>query len=284
MMDPFPPTTRFAPSPSGRLHLGHAHSALFAAREAETRGGRFLLRIEDIDLGRCKPEFEAGILEDLAWLGLTWDAPVLRQSERFALYHEVIHTFEEGGIAYPCFCTRKEIAEEIANAGNAPHGPDGPLYPGTCRNLSRAEAEDRIAAGEPHAIRLRMDLATRMAGPLTFTDLARGQIDAHPERFGDIVLGRKDVPTSYHVAVTVDDAAQFVSLVTRGEDLLAATDVHRLLQSLLGLPEPEYHHHGLITDADGKRLAKRDRAATIAALRDAGISAAEVRRRAGFPD
>ena len=283
MLDVFPPTTRFAPSPSGRLHLGHAHSALFAAQEASKRGGRFLVRIEDIDTGRCRPEFEDAIFEDLAWLGLSWNEPVLRQSERFALYHEVLHTFEEGGIAYPCFCTRKEIAAEIAQAGQAPHGPDGPLYPGICRKLSPTEAAERVAAGEPHAIRLKMDLATKMAGPLSFLDHGRGRITCHPERFGDIVLGRKDVPTSYHVAVTVDDAAQFVTLVTRGEDLLAATDVHRLLQSLLGLPEPEYHHHGLVTDDAGRRLAKRDAATTLSALREAGISAEEVRRRAGFP-
>lgn len=284
MQNLFPETTRFAPSPSGRLHLGHAHAALIAAREAEKRAGRFLLRIEDIDTGRCRQEFEAALYEDLAWLGLSWEHPVLRQSERFSLYREVIHTFEEGGIAYPCFCTRKEIIAEIERAGQAPHGPDGPLYPGTCRALSRTEAEDRIAAGKPYAIRLRMDLASRMVGPLTFQDLNRGQVECQPERFGDIVLGRKDVPTSYHVAATVDDAAQHVSLVTRGEDLLSATDVHRLLQSLLGLPEPTYLHHGLIRDEHGKRLAKRDDAKTLASLRAAGSSPAEVRALAGLPD
>lgn len=282
-MDPFPPTTRFAPSPSGQLHLGHAHAALVASREARKRNGRFLLRIEDIDKARCRPEFEAGIFEDLAWLGLVWEEPVIRQSQRFALYHQVIHTFEDAGIAYPCFCTRKDIATEIARSGQAPHGPDGPIYPGTCRALSRSEAEARIAAGEPHAIRLRMEKAVQMAGPLSFTDIKRGRITCRPERFGDIVLGRKDVPTSYHVAVTLDDASQFVSLVTRGEDLLEATDVQRLIQSLLGLPEPEYLHHDVLTDDSGKRLAKRDKAATIAALRAAGLAPEEVRARAGFP-
>ena len=284
MQDMLPKFTRFAPSPSGLLHLGHAHSALFAAREAARIGGTFLLRIEDIDLGRCRPEFDTAILEDLAWLGLTWPEPVLHQSERFPLYDKFLHVLEDGGLTYPCFCTRKDIQAEIADAPRAPHGPDGPLYPGTCRALNPIEARDRVAAGEPHAIRLDMAKAAHMTGPLTFTDLDRGRIDVHPETCGDIVLARKDVPTSYHLSVTVDDALQHVTLVTRGEDLLHATHIHRVLQELLGLPEPEYRHHGLLTDKDGKRYAKRDRALTLAALREAGKSPAEVRAMAGFAD
>lgn len=274
--------TRFAPSPSGLLHLGHAHSALFAAREAEETGGVFLIRIEDIDVGRCKPEFEAAILEDLEWLGLKSAEPVLRQSERFGLYDKFLHVLEEAGITYPCFCTRKEIQAEIDAAGSAPHGPDGPLYPGICKSLSHQEAEDRVAADEPHAIRLHMDRAAQMTGPLTFHDMDRGIIDVRPETCGDIVLARKDVPTSYHLSVTVDDGLQHISRVTRGEDLLHATHVHRVLQALLGLPEPEYRHHGLLTGEDGKRFAKRDKSQTIASMREAGISPEEVRALAGF--
>ncbi|MEQ8832574.1 MAG: tRNA glutamyl-Q(34) synthetase GluQRS [Alphaproteobacteria bacterium] len=278
------PATRFAPSPSGHLHLGHAHSALFAAREAAEIGGVFLLRIEDIDTGRCRPEFVDGILEDLAWLGLDWAQPVLRQSDRFPLYDKFLHVLEEGGLTYPCFCTRKEIQAEIDAAPRAPHGPDGPLYPGICKHLDPVEARDRVAAGEAHAIRIHMDRAARMSGPLSFVDTDRGRIAVHPESCGDVVLGRKDVPTSYHLAVTVDDALQHVSRVTRGEDLLHATHVHRVLQTLLGFPEPEYRHHGLLTDEQGRRFAKRDRSLTLQAMRQSGLSASEVRARAGFPD
>ena len=284
MESPFPPATRFAPSPSGRLHLGHAYSDLFSARQAAVMGGRFHLRIEDIDLGRCHPEFESGIFEDLTWLGLTWEQPVLRQSDRLPLYHDFLHTLEEGGLTYPCFCTRREIGAEIANAPRAPHGPDGALYPGTCKNLDPGLARDRIASGMPHAIRLHMDRAAHMAGPLTFTDLDRGEIVVRPETCGDIVLARKDVPTSYHLSVTVDDAHQHISCITRGEDLLHATHVHRVLQTLLGFPVPVYRHHGLLRDRYGRRLAKRDRSATLAALRESGTTPAEVRARVGFPD
>lgn len=276
------PATRFAPSPSGRLHLGHAYSALFAAEEARRIGGLFLLRIEDIDTARCKPEFEAGILEDLSWLGLRWAEPVLRQSDRLGLYRDFLHVLEEGGLTYPCFCTRKQIQAEIADATRAPHGPDGPLYPGTCKTLSAAEGAERIAAGEAHAIRLHMDKAGRMTGPLTFVDEDRGVVPVRPESCGDIVLARKDIATSYHIAVTVDDALQHVSLVTRGEDLLHATHIHRVLQTLWGFPEPRYRHHKLLSDAAGRRYAKRDRAATLAELRATGETAEAVRRRLGF--
>jgi glutamyl-Q tRNA(Asp) synthetase len=274
--------TRFAPSPTGRLHLGHAYSALHASRLAAESGGRFLLRIEDIDGARCKPEFETAILEDLAWLGLRWETPVWRQSERLAIYADALRQLAARDLLYPCFCTRKDIEREIADAGHAPHGPDGPVYPGTCRNLGTAERARRIEAGAPYAERLRMDRAMAAAGPLAFTDREAGRIAVDGAPFGDVVLARKDVPTSYHLAVVVDDAAQGVTLVSRGEDLLPATHVHRILQAALGLPEPAYAHHRLLTDAAGRRLAKRDRSLTIEALRRAGRSPHEVQRMAGM--
>jgi glutamyl-Q tRNA(Asp) synthetase len=274
--------TRFAPSPTGRLHLGHAYSALFAWRLAEEAGGRFLLRIEDIDAGRCRREFEAGILEDLTWLGLRWEEPVWRQSARMPVYAEALARLEAKDLLYPCFCTRQDIAREIADAGHAPHGPDGPLYPGTCRHLSSAERSARLAAGTPYALRLKMDGAMAAAGPLGFTDRGAGRIAVDGAPFGDVVLARKDVPTSYHLAVAVDDAAQGVTLVSRGLDLLPATHVHRILQALLGLPEPGYAHHRLLTDAAGRRFAKRDRSQTIEALRRAGHSPENVRRMVGI--
>jgi len=281
---PAPTVTRFAPSPSGRLHLGHAHAALFAARAAEESGGRFLLRIEDIDLGRCTPDFEAAISEDLAWLGLAWETPVWRQSEHLADYRAALDRLAAMGLLYPCFCTRREIAAEIAAAARAPHGPDGPLYPGTCRGLSEAERERRRDAGDPHALRLDVAAAVAASGPLTWHDRGRGTLAAEPALHGDVVLARKDIATSYHLAVTLDDAAQGVTLVTRGEDLFAATHVHRLLQALLGLPVPDWQHHGLIEDDSGTRLAKRHDAQSLANLRAAGKSPAEVRALAGFPD
>jgi glutamyl-Q tRNA(Asp) synthetase len=283
--------TRFAPSPSGRLHLGHAYSALVAWQAARDSGGRFLLRIEDIDPGRCRPEFDAGILEDLAWLGLTWEEPVMRQSARMDAYAAALSGLKQRSLLYPCFCTRKDIQREIDDAGHAPHpaGPEGPVYPGTCRRLGEDERAARIAAGERHAIRLRMDDAVAMAegsaaGPLTFHDQTARTVPVDATVFGDVVLARKDIPTSYHLAVVVDDAAQNVTLVTRGEDLLPATHVHRVLQSLLDLPEPDYAHHALLTDSTGRRFAKRDRSLTLQAMREAGKSAAGVRAEAGFPD
>ncbi len=276
--------TRFAPSPTGRLHVGHAHSALFTARAAADAGGRFLLRIEDIDPGRCRHEFEHGIYEDLAWLGLTWERPVRRQSEHLQDYRAALDRLNEINVLYPCFCTRKTIQREIETAAQAPHGPDGARYPGTCRALSARERRDLIAAREPHALRLDMSRAVALTGTLTFTDRERGTIVADGPGCGDVVLARKDVPTSYHLSVTVDDAIQGVTLVTRGADLLHATHVHRVLQALLGLPEPEYHHHRLLTGADGVRFAKRDRSLTIQALREAGRSPAEVRAMAGYPN
>lgn len=283
MTQPRAPVTRFAPSPTGRLHLGHAFAALFAERAARSAGGRFLLRIEDIDRARCRPEFEAGILEDLAWLGLEWERPARRQSEHMADYESALARLEAKGLLYPCFCTRRDILAEVARAAGAPHGPEGPLYPGTCRRLSPDERARRLAQGLPYALRLDVAAAAREAGPLDWHDAALGEQRAAPESHGDVVLARKEMRTSYHLAVTVDDHRQGVSLVTRGEDLIAATAVQRLLQALLGLDVPRYHHHPLLKDAAGRRLAKRDRAMTIAALRASGASPEAVRALAGFP-
>ncbi|WP_207479865.1 tRNA glutamyl-Q(34) synthetase GluQRS [Arenibaculum pallidiluteum] len=276
--------TRFAPSPTGLLHLGHAHSALFAWRCAHAAEGAFLLRIEDIDPARCRPEFDAALREDLAWLGLSWPEPVRRQSEHLGTYRGHLDRLVAEGLAYPCFCTRREIADEIARAGHAPHGPDGPLYPGLCRNLPAAERAARIAAGDAHAWRLDVGRAMARTGPLTWHDRAEGTQQARPDLLGDAVLARKDVPTSYHLSVVADDALQEVTLVTRGRDLFHATHLHRLLQALLDLPVPEWHHHGLLVNERGERLAKRDGAAALRALREAGRSPAEVRALAGFPD
>ena len=275
------PTTRFAPSPTGHLHLGHAYSALFACAAAGA-DGKFILRIEDIDRARCRPEFTAAILEDLAWLGLAWDEPVRRQSEHMDDYAAALARLDAMGLIYPCFCTRADIAREIAAAETAPHGPDGPAYPGICRRLPAAEAARRKEAGEPFALRLRADAAARQVGPLVWHDGEAGAQRAQPELFGDVVLARKDTPTSYHLAVTVDDALQGITLVTRGRDLFAATHVHRLLQALLGLTTPDYRHHRLLYGEGGERLAKRDRAATLRSLREAGKSPEEVRAMAGF--
>jgi len=270
-------TTRFAPSPTGLLHLGHAASACFAAEQAD--GGRFLLRLEDIDQGRCREEFVEAIFEDLAWLGLSWDAGVRRQSLHFAEYAQALDKLTALGLLYPCFCTRADIKD----MGGAPHGPDGPIYPGLCRHLSDDEREARREAGRPFALRLRMDEAIRVAGPLQWEDLSAGPQEARPDVFGDVVLARKDTPASYHLAVTWDDAKQGVSLVTRGIDLFPATHLHRLLQALLDLPVPRWHHHPLLNGPDGKRLAKRDGAPSIRSLREKGLSPEEVRASALFP-
>ncbi len=274
--------TRFAPSPTGRLHLGHAYSALFAEAAARQSNGRFLLRIEDIDPARCRPEFEQGILEDLAWLGLQWETPVRRQSDHLGDYRAALERLESVGLLYPCFCSRKEIQAEIARAVVAPHGPEGPLYPGTCRALSASERKSRISLGRPYALRLDVAAGLARTGPLTWQDLDRGVILAEPQLLSDVVLGRRDAPASYHLAVSLDDDLQGVNLVTRGEDLLAATHVHRLLQSLLDLATPAYRHHRLLTNDKGERLAKRDGAMTLAALRQAGHTPAEVRAMTGF--
>lgn len=263
--------TRFAPSPTGLLHLGHAYAAGFAAQQAG-KTGRFLLRIEDIDPTRCRTDFVTAIDEDLRWLGLDWPEPVLRQSQNFPAYRAALAQLRERGLLYPCFCTRKTIEAEIAAAGHAPHGPEGTCYPRLCHGLSAMERQERIESGAPHCWRLDMPKAIEQAGPLPWHDAALGAMTARPADFGDIVLARKETPTAYHLAVVVDDAAQGITLVTRGEDLRRATDVHRLLQVLLGLPCPAYHHHKLLTDATGKRYAKRDKSVTLQALRQKGIA------------
>lgn len=271
-----PPTTRFAPSPTGYLHLGHAHAALFAWRRAREEGGRFLLRLEDIDPGRCRPEYAAAIIEDLAWLGLDWDGPVRVQSEHLPEYRASLDRLAAMGLLYPCFCTRADIAASAV----APHGPEGPIYPGTCRTLSPEQATERIAAGERAALRLDVALACHRVGRLTWEEEGEGRVPCHPEAFGDPVLARKDAPASYHLCVTHDDSLQGVTLVTRAADLRPATSLHRLLQALLGWPEPRYAHHGLLLGPDGRRLSKRDGALTVRGLRDAGLTREQVRLRA----
>ena len=270
--------TRFAPSPTGNLHLGHAFSALFA----EAQGTRFLVRIEDIDTSRCQPEFVSTILDDLAWLGLIWETPVRQQSAHMDYYADALNLLAARDLLYPCFCTRSDIHAEIIAAGHAPHGPEGQIYPGTCRKLSSTECDKRLAIGTPHALRLKMDEAIAATGRLTWYDVEAGPQKALPEIFGDVVLARKDTPTSYHLAVTVDDYLQGVTLVTRGQDLFEASHVHRLLQALLGYEPPAYNHHKLLTDAQGKRFAKRDKAQTLQSLRSAGHTPADVLAMVGW--
>lgn len=267
-----PVTTRFAPSPTGRLHLGHAFSALFAQRA----GSRFLLRIDDLDEARSRPEFEAALEEDLRWLGLDWPVPTYHQSDHGSDYQAALQTLADRRLIYPCFCTRSQIRAEIAAAPSAPHGPTGPRYPGTCRRLDPSEREDRIAAGVPYAWRLDTEKAVREVGPLVWHDEEAGQIAADPQLLGDVVLGPKDTVASYHLSVVIDDAAQEIDLVTRGLDLFEATHIHCVLQKLLNLPQPAYHHHRLLVDLDGKRLAKRADSVAIAAFREAGYSAQQV--------
>lgn len=269
--------TRFAPSPTGFLHIGHAYSALFAYEAARQTGGRFLLRLENIDRQRCRPEFEHAIQEDLAWLGLDWDEPVRRQSDHMEIYREALAALVEMGVVYPCFCTRRQIRMEVEEAGRAPHGPAGELlYPGICRALDEDERARRIRRGEPFAWRLDVGRALALTGPLAWFDYRAGWVEADPAVLGDVVIARKDVPTSYHLAVTVDDHLQGVTLVTRGEDLFHTTHVHRLLQALLGLGTPRYYHHNLIADSRGQRMAKRNRAVTLRHLRDLGRSPEDI--------
>lgn len=285
------PVLRFAPSPNGRLHLGHALSALVNERFAARLRGRLLLRIEDIDPGRCRPEFETAIHEDLAWLGLRFDGAARRQSEHLPDYEAALARLAGMNLLYPCFCSRQAVkaavAEREAGGGGWPRDPDGaPLYPGCCRSLDPDEARRRVAAGEPHALRLRMDEAVRLAGALRYRHFdeegLETDVPADPSRWGDVVLARRDVPTSYHLAVVVDDALQGVTHVVRGRDLEAATDIHVLLQRLLGLPTPLYHFHRLLLDADGQKLAKSRGSRSLADLRAEGLGPAELRQRLGF--
>ena len=266
--------TRFAPSPNGPLHLGHAYAAIVAHDRAREHDGRFLLRIEDIDGARSRSEFAQAALEDLRWLGLDWDGEAIRQSSRIAAHAGALERLKHEGLVYPCRCTRAEIA-----AAATQMGPDGPVYPGTCRGQD-------IATDRPVAWRLDMAEALRRTGPLTWQDEIAGTIRAAPEIFGDVVLGRKDAPGSYHLAVTLDDAADGITLVTRGMDLFASTHVHRLLQALLTLPVPMWHHHGLLLEPDGQKLAKRRGSPSLAQRRLAGEDGAALVRqlRAGvFP-
>lgn len=277
--------TRFAPSPTGFLHLGHVRSALEGWRAARESGGRFLLRIEDIDRGRCRNEYAAAIVEDLTWFGIDWDGPVRRQSEHFDDYRRALERLDASGVLYPCFCTRREIQAEIARAGGAPQGEAGPAYPGTCRQLDIKDRAAKQRSGLDFALRLDVARATELTGPLEWIEDADGEtrnVIADPTVLGDVVLARKDTPASYHLAVTVDDALQGVTLVTRGQDLAIATHPQRLLQALLGLPTPRYRHHPLLTDAAGRRLAKRDHALTIRAMRAAGMRPAEIIEQAMF--
>lgn len=263
--------TRFAPSPTGLLHLGHAYAAIFAAQKGE----RFLVRIEDIDGTRVRSEYEAAIVEDLEWLGLAWGRPMRRQSEHLDDYAAALRDLEAQGVVYPCFCTRREIE----NAVSAPHGPAGALYPGTCRELPVDGVEEKRRAGVAFALRLDVAKARALTGELRWLDRGAGEQVARPELLGDVVLARKDIATSYHLAVVVDDAIQGITLVTRGEDLFESTHLHRLLQELLQLPVPEWWHHRLILDDDGKRMAKRDESLTLRALRDSGVTPDGVRAR-----
>ena len=278
-----PTVTRFAPSPTGYLHLGHVRSALEGWRAARGDGGRFLLRLEDIDQTRCRDQYAAAILDDLVWLGLSWDGPVRRQSEHLDDYRRALDRLEAMGVLYPCFCTRREIRDEIARAGDAPHAPSGPPYPGTCRGLGLRQRAEKQRSGIDYALRLDLARALVLTGPLEWVEEKEDGPHrnlADPVPLGDVVLARKDVPTSYHLAVTVDDAIQGVTLVTRGEDLATATHIHRVLQALLGLPTPRYRHHELVTDAAGRRLSKRDQPLTIRSMRESGMSPAEIIARA----
>jgi glutamyl-Q tRNA(Asp) synthetase len=274
-----PPVTRFAPSPTGHLHLGHAYAARVAHDLARRAGGRFLLRFEDIDHTRVREEYYGAIKDDLHWLRLDWDGPALCQLDRGKAYAAALVQLRRLGAAYPCFCTRREIEDEIARMTGAPHGPEGALYPGTCRRLSETDRESRLAAGAQPAWRLDAIRAASAVGPLEFTDLRHGAHQVDPALLGDVVLARKDIGTSYHLAVVVDDAFQQVTHVTRGEDLLSSTHVHRLLQALLSLPEPIYLHHELVTDDQGIRLAKRHDALSLRSLRDQGQNPTEVMMR-----
>ncbi len=289
-MNILPPVFRFAPSPNGYLHLGHALSALLNADRAKAAGGRLLLRIEDIDEARCRPEYETAIYEDLAWLGVAWEQPVRRQTAHYADYRAALGKLDAVGLVYPSLESRAEIARTAAERGDTwPRDPDGaPLYPGNAKAIAPAERARRIAAGAPYALRLDMAAALERAGRLNWEEAGAGAtgetgtLPADPAAWGDVILARKETPTSYHLAVVVDDAAQGVTDVVRGRDLFHATGVHRLLQALLGLPPPRYQHHRLIFNADGSKLSKSTLATGLRALRAQGVSAEDVRKAVGL--
>lgn len=288
-----PPVFRFAPSPNGYLHLGHAYSALLNFDSAKQSGGRFLLRIEDIDAARCRPEFEAAIYDDLAWLGLAWEPPVRRQSEHLSDYRDAVERLAAQGLVYPSFESRAEIAKMVAEReahAPWPRDPDGaPLYPGAAKFLSSGERARLLEAGAPYALRLDMAAARARAANLTWIEHGEGPggetgvVAARPEAWGDVILARKETPTSYHLSVVIDDALQGVSDVVRGQDLFWSTSVHRLLQRLLGLPPPSYRHHRLILDAAGRKLSKSTEATGLRELRAGGATPADIRRLVGLP-
>jgi glutamyl-Q tRNA(Asp) synthetase len=287
-----PPVFRFAPSPNGYLHLGHAYSALLNFDMARAAGGRLLLRIEDIDRTRCRPEFEAAIYDDLAWLGIEWESPVRRQSEHFEDYRAALDKLQAMRLTFPSFESRAELAHLVADRESHarwPRDPDGvPLYPGTARLMPESERAARIAAGEPYAIRIDMAAVQEWAGPQRWTETGAGpagesgEVAAQPEAWGDVVLGRKDTPTSYHLSVVVDDALQGVTHVTRGQDLFWSTSMHRLLQALLGFPAPAYHHHRLILDENGRKLSKSTQSTGLRELRAQGMTPRDIRRLVGL--
>ncbi|GAC1328301.1 MAG: tRNA glutamyl-Q(34) synthetase GluQRS [Beijerinckiaceae bacterium] len=273
---PSPRIFRFAPSPNGFLHIGHAYSALLNAKMARESGGRLLLRIEDIDIARCRPEYEAAIYVDLAWLGLEWEMPVRRQSEHFADYGQALDSLRERSLIYPCFCSRGDVLRAIEGRSDWPRDPDGsPLYPGTCRRLDAAERLARLAAGRRAAWRLDLSCALEQAK-------IAPELAAEAALWGDLVVARRDVPTSYHLSVVIDDALQAITDVVRGGDLLASTSVHRLLQILLNLPAPRYHHHHLIHDAAGQKLSKSRGSPTLRDLRAKGMTQADIRHAVGL--
>ena len=288
------PVLRFAPSPNGHLHLGHAYSALFTYRRAREMGGRFLLRIEDIDVARCTQAFTGQVLDDLAWLGLSWEEPVRRQSDHFDEYFTAVEQLDSMGVLYPCFATRQEIRRAVEGIADHPVDPDGaPLYPGLSKNLAPGECEALIGQGRPHALRLDMDKAVELArgknsGAITFQEIGSGPdgetgtLALDPKAWGDVIIARKDIRTSYHLSVVFDDALQGVTHVTRGQDLFHATPIHRLLQVLLDLPEPAYEHHGLIRDDAGRRLSKSAHDRSLLSLRAAGHTADDIREMVGF--
>jgi glutamyl-Q tRNA(Asp) synthetase len=287
-----PPVFRFAPSPNGHLHLGHALSALLNFDMAREAGGRLLLRMEDIDATRCRPEYEEAIYKDLEWLGITWEQPVRRQSEHFDDYRAALAKLESWHLTFPSFESRAEIARMVADRDvreRWPRDPDGaPIYPGAARQMPAEEREARIAGGEPYAIRLDMEKAMEWAGPLNWWEMGAGPlgeggyVGAHPADWGDVILSRKETPTSYHLSVVVDDACQGVTHVVRGADLYRSTDVHRLLQALLGLPAPVYCHHKLILDSDGRKLAKSTQSTGLRDLRAGGATPADIRKLVGL--
>lgn len=287
-----PPVFRFAPSPNGLLHLGHAYSALLNDDLARQSGGRLLLRIEDIDTVRCRPDYEAAIYEDLAWLGILWETPVRRQSEHLEMYRRAVELLGDQGLVYPAFESRAEIVRMIGQSSRKPwpRDPDGsPLYPGSVMTLPPQEREMRMQAGEPFVLRLDSVTACRRAGALMWEEEGSGpgdetgRVKAHPEAWGDVVLARKETPTSYHLSVVLDDALQGVTHVVRGQDLFWATSVHRLLQQLLDLPAPVYRHHGLLRGEDGRKLSKSAQAASLQSLRAQGISPQKIREMVGLP-